>query len=233
MLGVAGCYILEETVYISEKSFSAAFVKKLKKGGADYYRVETGGTCCGFPDIYATLKGLDCFVELKNDSKARLEDYYLKVDWRPGQQAFARKYIFNTKVHHGELHYYKYTWTFVAVANGVIAIRMDDFYHDRKVPVQAAVNVWRFGIREWRELDLPHFLRWNTCVCNVQIKKEDTIETYKERFANMYASVLPMSVDAVHDYIANYYVNLATTNGYDLSRWLCKFIYRKVVETQH
>lgn len=218
-------------MYISEKSFSAAFVRKLKIA-ADYYRVETGGTCCGFPDIYVMLCGLDCFVELKNDRKARLEDYYLKVDWRPGQQAFARKYIFNTTVHHGELHYYKYTWTFVAVANGVVAIRMDDFYHDRKVPVESSVNVWRFGIREWRELNLVKFLLLNSCVCKVQIEKDDTLETYKERFAKMYASVFHMSEDDVRSHLANYYVNLATTNSYDLSRWLCRFMYGKEVEAQ-
>lgn len=36
--------------------------------------------------------------------------------------------------------------------------------------MEPSVNVWRFGIREWRELDLPKFLLLSDCVCKVRIE---------------------------------------------------------------
>jgi len=210
-------------MYISEKAFCSSVIKKLKKEGTDYYRVETGSTCRGFPDLYVMTRGIDCFMELKNDKKATLDTCQLKVDWRPGQQAFARKYTVNSVVHRTGSNIVKFTWTFVSVVDGVIAVRMDSMYPDNLVPT-SATSVWKFGVREWRDLDLSLFLRVHTAICHVSIATDDNEETYKKQFAEEIASLYYKEADGMLAIIKNVHVNLALVKSLDLSRSLSRYV---------
>lgn len=210
-------------MYISEKAFCSSVIKKLKKEGTDYYRVETGSTCCGFPDLYVMTRGIDCFVELKNDKKATLDTWQLKVDWRPGQQTFARKYAVNSVVHRNGSNIVKFTWTFVSVADGVIAIRMDSMCPDNIVFTDAK-NIWKFGVREWRGLNLSLFLRVHTAICHVPIATDDSEETYKKQFAEEIASLYYKEADDMLVNIKNVHVNLALVKSLDLSKSLSRYV---------
>ena len=61
-------------MYNTEHAFSVAFCSKLKKAGLFVTRIESHGTGNGIPDIFVCGRGLDTWLELKNDPKLSIKD---------------------------------------------------------------------------------------------------------------------------------------------------------------
>lgn len=79
-------------MYKSESSFSKAFIKAAKKYFTFVQCIETGSTGVGVPDIYAIGNGGEQWFELKNAPKQSITQKVFTVDWRKGQQNWARLY---------------------------------------------------------------------------------------------------------------------------------------------
>lgn len=84
-------------MFVTENDFSMSFTAKLSKLGMRTTRLESHGTGNGIPDIYIDGHGFDCFIELKNDKKLSIHDKTIKVQWRPGQQAWMYEYFLKHK----------------------------------------------------------------------------------------------------------------------------------------
>ena len=77
---------------MAESKFSAALVRKFNSSGCNVTRIESHGTGNGIPDMYVLGFGSDFWLELKHDPKLRQSMEHIKVDWRPGQQAWMYTY---------------------------------------------------------------------------------------------------------------------------------------------
>lgn len=80
-------------MFATENEFSIFFTAKLNKYGMRTTRIESHTTGNGIPDLYVDGHGFDCFIELKNDKKLNVHDKVIKVQWRPGQQAWMYEYF--------------------------------------------------------------------------------------------------------------------------------------------
>jgi len=80
-------------MFATENEFSIFFTAKLNKYGMRTTRIESHSTSNGIPDLYVDGHGFDCFIELKNDKKLSVHDKTIKVQWRPGQQAWMYEYF--------------------------------------------------------------------------------------------------------------------------------------------
>ena len=83
----------------SEQKFSHYLIQRLKGEGFICNRIETHGTLNGMPDMFVQGNGMDTFIELKNMKKASVNDERLKVQWRPGQVAWATVYQMLLDIH--------------------------------------------------------------------------------------------------------------------------------------
>lgn len=79
-------------MYRNESSFSKAFITTAKKYFSLVQRVETGSTGVGVPDIYAVGNCGEQWFELKNAPEQSITQKVFTVDWRRGQQNWARIY---------------------------------------------------------------------------------------------------------------------------------------------
>lgn len=84
-------------MYDAENVFSKALTNRLNRFGMRVTRIETHSTINGIPDMFVDGHGFDCFIELKNDKKASVYDKVIKVQWRPGQQAWMYEYFLKHK----------------------------------------------------------------------------------------------------------------------------------------
>ena len=121
-------------MYSTENDFSIALTKRLSKLGMRATRIESHGTGNGIPDMYIDGHGFDCFIELKNDKKASITDKVLKVEWRPGQQAWMYEYFLKHKRS-------KCCLTIIACSDGWFVIPMTKVYKGDVV-----YNVDNYGI---------------------------------------------------------------------------------------
>lgn len=80
-------------MYRSEACFTVALVSLFRSRGYMVQRIESGETGVGIPDIYAVRCGKHYWIEDKNMPTEDTPTDSFKVDWRPGQQAWARAYL--------------------------------------------------------------------------------------------------------------------------------------------
>lgn len=144
----------------TEKEFGKYLMGKLKKEGCDCMRVETASTIVGCPDLWVQFYGDDCFIELKNihhdlPANSDLHIATENIPWRPGQQAWAARY----KMYHLN----KYSWTFVGMNDGMLAIKMEHIFSYNTIEY-ADPCIHIFNKRDLRDLVISRLLRNNTYI---------------------------------------------------------------------
>ena len=112
-------------MYKTEHAFSKSLSDRLTKAGLMITRIESHNTGNGIPDMFVCGRGLDTWLELKNDPKLSVKDKVIKVAWRPGQVAWMYTYF--------QKHRTKSCLTFVAVSDGIFIIPMTATFKDHVV----------------------------------------------------------------------------------------------------
>lgn len=107
-------------MYKTEHDFSKSFLDRLAKARLMVTRIESHNTSNGIPDIFVCGRGLDTWLELKNDSKLSIKDKVIKVAWRPGQLAWMYTYF--------QKHMFKNCLTLVAASDGIFIIPMTEIF---------------------------------------------------------------------------------------------------------
>ena len=107
-------------MYKTEHDFSKSFLDRLAKARLMVTRIESHNTGNGIPDIFVCGRGLDTWLELKNDSKLSIKDKVIKVAWRPGQLAWMYTYF--------QKHMFKNCLTLVAASDGIFIIPMTEIF---------------------------------------------------------------------------------------------------------
>lgn len=130
-------------MYKTEHEFSKSFLDRLAKARLMVTRIESHNTGNGIPDIFVCGRGLDTWLELKNDPKLSIKDKAIKVAWRPGQIAWMYTYF--------QKHMTKCCLTLVAVSDGIFIVPMTSAFKDHTVlnPQSISyddlrwINIWR------------------------------------------------------------------------------------------
>ena len=130
-------------MYKTEHDFSKSFSDRLAKARLMVTRIESHNTGNGIPDMFVCGRGLDTWLELKNDTKLSIKDKVIKVAWRPGQVAWMYTYF--------QKHRTKSCLTLVAVSDGIFIIPMTSAFKDHIVlnPQSISyedlkwINIWR------------------------------------------------------------------------------------------
>lgn len=107
-------------MYKTEHDFSKSFSDRLAKARLMVTRIESHNTGNGIPDVFVCGRGLDTWLELKNDPKLSIKDKVIKVAWRPGQLAWMYTYF--------QKHMFKNCLTIVAVSDGIFVIPMTEIF---------------------------------------------------------------------------------------------------------
>ena len=133
-------------MYKTEHDFSKSLSDKLAKAGLMVTRIESHNTGNGIPDIFVCGRGLDTWLELKNDPKLSIKDKVIKVAWRPGQVAWMHTYF--------QKHRTKCCLTLVAVSDGIFIIPMTATFKDHTVYNPQSISYEDFKwINIWRVLE--------------------------------------------------------------------------------
>ena len=103
-------------MYKTEHEFSKSFSDRLVKAGLMVTRIESHVTGNGIPDMFVCGRGLDTWLELKNDPNVPFNAPWIKVAWRPGQTAWMFKYF--------QKHLTKCCLTLVAASDCIFIIPM-------------------------------------------------------------------------------------------------------------
>ena len=130
-------------MYKTEHDFSKSLSDRLAKAGLMVTRIESHNTGNGIPDMFVCGRGLDTWLELKNDPKLSIKDKVIKVAWRPGQVAWMYTYF--------QKHLTKCCLTLVAGSDGIFIIPMTAAFKDHIVynPQSISyedlkwINIWR------------------------------------------------------------------------------------------
>lgn len=130
-------------MYKTEHDFSKSLSDRLAKARLMVTRIESHNTGNGIPDIFVCGRGLDTWLELKNDPKLSIKDKAIKVAWRPGQIAWMYTYF--------QKHMFKNCLTLVAASDGIFIIPMTSAFKDHIVlnPQSISyedlkwINIWR------------------------------------------------------------------------------------------
>lgn len=112
-------------MYKTEHEFSKSLSDRLTKAGLMVTRIESHNTGNGIPDMFVCGRGLDTWLELKNDHKLSIKDKVIKVAWRPGQVAWMYTYF--------QKHRTKSCLTLVAASDGIFIIPMTATFKDHTV----------------------------------------------------------------------------------------------------
>lgn len=133
-------------MYKTEHDFSKSFSDRLAKARLMVTRIESHNTGNGIPDIFVCGRGLDTWLELKNDPKLSIKDKAIKVAWRPGQVAWMYTYF--------QKHRTKSCLTLVAVSDGIFIIPMTTTFKDHTVYNPQSISYEDFKwINIWRVLE--------------------------------------------------------------------------------
>ena len=130
-------------MYKTEHDFSKSFSDRLAKARLMVTRIESHNTGNGIPDMFVCGRGLDTWLELKNDTKLSIKDKAIKVAWRPGQIAWMYTYF--------QKHMFKNCLTIVAASDGIFIVPMTSAFKDHIVlnPQSISyedlkwINIWR------------------------------------------------------------------------------------------
>lgn len=112
-------------MYRTEAEFSKALTARLKREHIRVTRIESHGTGNGIPDMFVDGRGVDTFLELKNDPTLSIHNKVIKVAWRPGQKAWMFEYFCK--------HTLKNCLTLIACCDGIIIIPMISTFTDDRV----------------------------------------------------------------------------------------------------
>ena len=112
-------------MYKTEHEFSKSLSDRLAKARLMVTRIESHNTGNGIPDMFVCGRGLDTWLELKNDPKLSIKDKVIKVAWRPGQIAWMYTYF--------QKHMTKSCLTIVAASDGIFVIPMTTPFKDHIV----------------------------------------------------------------------------------------------------
>lgn len=133
-------------MYKTEHEFSKSLSDRLAKAGLMITRIESHNTGNGIPDMFVCGRGLDTWLELKNDPKLSVKDKVIKVAWRPGQVAWMYTYF--------QKHRTKSCLTLVAASDGIFIIPMTAIYKDHVVYNPQSISYEDFKwINIWRVLE--------------------------------------------------------------------------------
>ena len=130
-------------MYKTEHDFSKSLLDRLAKARLMVTRIESHNTGNGIPDVFVCGRGLDTWLELKNDPKLSIKDKAIKVAWRPGQVAWMYTYY--------QKHMFKNCLTLVAASDGIFIVPMTSAFKDHIVlnPQSISyedfrwINIWR------------------------------------------------------------------------------------------
>lgn len=133
-------------MYKTEHDFSKSFSDRLAKARLMVTRIESHNTGNGIPDIFVCGRGLDTWLELKNDPKLSIKDRTIKVAWRPGQIAWMYTYF--------QKHGTKCCLTLIAASDGIFIVPMTEPFKDHIVlnPQSISYDDFRW-INIWRVLE--------------------------------------------------------------------------------
>ena len=133
-------------MYKTEHDFSKSLSDRLAKARLMVTRIESHNTGNGIPDIFVCGRGLDTWLELKNDPKLSIKDKAIKVAWRPGQIAWMYTYF--------QKHETKCCLTIVAASDGIFIVPMTSTFKDHIVlnPQIISYDDFRW-INIWRVLE--------------------------------------------------------------------------------
>lgn len=133
-------------MYKTEHEFSKSLSDRLTKAGLMVTRIESHNTGNGIPDMFVCGRGLDTWLELKNDPKLSVKDKVIKVAWRPGQVAWMHTYF--------QKHRTKSCLTLVAASDGIFIIPMTATFKDHTVYNPQGISYEDFKwINIWRVLE--------------------------------------------------------------------------------
>ncbi|MEE0930777.1 MAG: hypothetical protein UIM53_07250 [Acutalibacteraceae bacterium] len=133
-------------MYKTEHEFSKSLSDRLTKAGLMVTRIESHNTGNGIPDMFVCGRGLDTWLELKNDPKLFIKDKAIKVAWRPGQVAWMYTYF--------QKHRTKSCLTLVAASDGIFIIPMTATFKDHTVYNPQSISYEDFRwINIWRVLE--------------------------------------------------------------------------------
>ena len=133
-------------MYKTEHEFSKSLSDRLAKTGLMVTRIESHNTGNGIPDMFVCGRGLDIWLELKNDPKLSVKDKVIKVAWRPGQVAWMYTYF--------QKHRTKSCLTLVAASDGIFIIPMTAIYKDHVIYNPQSISYEDFKwINIWRVLE--------------------------------------------------------------------------------
>ena len=133
-------------MYKTEHDFSKSLSDRLAKAGLMVTRIESHNTGNGIPDMFVCGRGLDTWLELKNDPKLSVKDKVIKVAWRPGQVAWMYTYF--------QKHRTKSCLTLVAASDGIFIIPMTVTFKDHTVYNPQSISYEDFKwINIWRVLE--------------------------------------------------------------------------------
>lgn len=149
-------------MYKTEHDFSKSFSDRLVKARLMVTRIESHNTGNGIPDMFVCGRGLDTWLELKNDPKLSIEDKVIKVAWRPGQIAWMYTYF--------QKHVFKNCLTIVAASDGIFIIPMTSAFKDHIV-----YNPNSISYEDLKWIDICRIL---TAMSTFWIKCNDDNRTY-------------------------------------------------------
>lgn len=133
-------------MYKTEHDFSKSLLDRLAKARLMVTRIESHNTGNGIPDIFVCGRGLDTWLELKNDPKLSIKDKVIKVAWRPGQIAWMYTYF--------QKHMLKNCLTLVAASDGIFIIPMTEVFTNHTVHNPQSISYEDFRwINIWRVLE--------------------------------------------------------------------------------
>lgn len=112
-------------MYKTEHEFSKSFLDRLAKERLMVTRIESHNTGNGIPDMFVCGRGIDTWLELKNDTKLSIKDKQIKVAWRPGQIVWMFTYF--------QKHMTKCCLTLVAASDGIFIVPMTSAFKDHIV----------------------------------------------------------------------------------------------------
>lgn len=185
-------------VWNIEKEFVQYTMHKLKSVGFSPIRIESASTVSGMPDMYVLGYNDDYFIEFKNMKTKSIHDEEWKIQWRPGQQAWAQEYAaHHTRKVLTDFISTKYSWTFVGLKDGALLIRMED-YKQSNIVSDCLHYVFKFTKEEYSALNLKQFLWTHSQVVVPILHKNDTLGIFLNRQMRL----------ILEEVLGSYYMNI-------------------------
>ena len=162
-------------MYKTEHDFSKSLLDRLAKARLMVTRIESHNTGNGIPDVFVCGRGLDTWLELKNDPKLSIKDKVIKVAWRPGQLAWMYTYF--------QKHMSKNCLTLVAASDGIFIIPMTEIFTNHIV-----YNPNSISYEDLKWIDICRVL---TAMSTYWVKCNDDNRTYLDMLNSFVGEFYP------------------------------------------